>query len=245
MILFVSCVTHVHYCWCRNPSADVKLTCHLWSTSFKPRNYSFESTEPLTLMTTCRSRVSLLSTSLFGGWFPPSHRGTRFQPLIALIFHSAVVKHAQKIGSLIWLKQSAFIWVHYNNGTTINPEQITGKLIFVASILLKASKTLVLLQLHRTLNHEWCIAPTLIPVWSDGALFKLSAHVNRHNSLLYHGEPTQVFGQKINQPELTVWGGNSCTVISLFVFEGALNGEKCLQLLKIEILWISWTKVWF
>lgn len=75
-------------------------------------------------------------------------------------------------------------------------------------------------------------------VWSDEALFKLSGHVNRHNSVYYDTtNPHKTMEQQINQPGLCVWGGiSSSGVIGPFIFQGTLDGEKYLRLLRTNVM---------
>ena len=75
-------------------------------------------------------------------------------------------------------------------------------------------------------------------VWSDEAQFKLNGTVNRHNCVYWAPNNPRVHVDKaVNLPGVTVWCGlSSRGLIGPFFFEGSVNGQLYLEMLRTTIL---------
>ena len=71
-------------------------------------------------------------------------------------------------------------------------------------------------------------------IWTDEACFKLSGLVNRHNCVYWSSEnPHEVLAKNLKEPGVTVWGGiSSDGLIGPFFFDGSVNGENYLAMLR-------------
>ena len=74
-------------------------------------------------------------------------------------------------------------------------------------------------------------------MWSDEATFKTNGHVNRHNSVYWcDTNPFQILQKDVNAPGITVWCGlSSSGLVGPYFFEGTVNGESYLKLLKEQV----------
>ena len=91
---------------------------------------------------------------------------------------------------------------------------------------------------------EWFINSTAMDetfpdaiIWSDEATFKMNGRVNRHNCVFWsHENPREVMQREVNVPGVSVWAGiSSRGLIGPLFFDGNVNGERYLQLLKTEV----------
>jgi len=75
-------------------------------------------------------------------------------------------------------------------------------------------------------------------VWSDEATFKLNGRLNRHNSIYWSEEnPHQILQKDVNLPGVTAWAAiSSRGLIGPFFFDGTVNGENYLELLRIQAI---------
>lgn len=75
-------------------------------------------------------------------------------------------------------------------------------------------------------------------VWSDEATFKLNGRLNRHNSIYWSADnPHQILEQDLNLPGVSVWAGiSSRGLIGPFFFNGTVNGDNYLELLRSKVM---------
>ena len=62
-------------------------------------------------------------------------------------------------------------------------------------------------------------------------------HVNRYNCVYWDNEnPHHIIETEVNIPGVTVWAGISSTgLVGPFFFEGTVNGERYLDMLKTKV----------